>query len=499
MNSKWIFSIALTFVFIAQDLAAQSIDKAGRYLCQTRTVVDSKNGKLANVSKLTKSTNSKITSLTTRISALRGTSSSVKKQRAKLILQRADLRKFVKDLKACAKGTFVPAATPTPAATATLAGPTATPTLTPTPGVARPHVSAGEDHTCVTSSTGSVRCIGGNSFGQIGIGASPSTVTTPAVPTGLTGISFSSIDAGGGHTCAAGATSGYFCWGFNTTRQLGDGTTVPKSTPISVTGLSGQFVQAVTADGHSCAVQAQGSVVCWGQNSSGESGTGTTSTTVAPTSVVGLATTVTRIAASSRHTCAVLGNGSVQCWGLNSQGPLGMGGVDFTQRSQATTPNNLRANVSIIDVATGHDHTCLLYRDGIVQCVGQNDVGQMGIGSSSNREMTFVSAQVSGVSAIAAGDDFTCAIVSNGSGVSCWGKGTSGQLGNGASSNSSAPVSVTGLTGTITGITAGEKYACALIDNNTVKCWGDNANSQYGVNGSSSAVAVEIPGLQLNN
>lgn len=343
-----------------------------------------------------------------------------------------------------------------------------------------------------------VRCFGDNNNKQLGIGSGSGTAS-PTTPNGLSSVPVRSVAGGGRHTCAAPVSGGVLCWGENNNKQStglpSDG--VSQADPGSVAGLTGEFVQVVGGDKHSCAVGRSGEVVCWGQNDSGECGVGVTGSIQAPGQVVGLASTVTKISSSFRHTCAVLGNGSVQCWGLNSQYPLGTG--DFAIRTTATTPSNLRSGVSVVDVATGNDHTCLVYQDGMVQCVGQNDSGQMGQGTTSLSQITFVTVPLSAATAVAAGDDFTCAIVNLQTGVSCWGKGTSGQLGHGQFANSPSPVAVQGLSGTIVGIAAGENFACALNSDGAVRCWGDNATKQLGSNGGSSAVAVLIGGLNLNS
>ena len=502
LSSKKLFFVVLLCSVVTKGsyLHAQSID--ARYSCQGTSVIDSRKGTAVNVAKLLRTTTLKITTLSRRISSIRGTSKSAKAQRAKLVAQRATLRAFVGNVRACQRGTFVPPATATPSngvnpgATPT---PVPTPTHTPTPGVRRPLISAGDDHACALSASGLLRCFGDNSFGQLGLGETPSNSASPVAPVGLGATSFASVGSGNGHTCAAPLSGGVVCWGSNLNTQLGDGTVVTTKTPLVVPNLNGQFVQAAAGNRHSCAVLADGSVVCWGQNNSGESGNGIFSTTAAPGNVQGLATSVTKISTFSRHTCAVLGNGGVQCWGLNAQGQLGLGGNNFNPSSSAISPNNLRPGISIVDVAPGADHTCVLYVDGVVQCVGQNDVGQMGIGSLSNQQMVFASVPLPGVNAIAAGDDFTCAVVNNRSGVSCWGKGLNGQLGNGANSNSSSPVSVQGLSGVITDLEVGERFACAVSDDTTVRCWGDNSSRQLGSTAGSSAVAVEVAGLLLNN
>jgi alpha-tubulin suppressor-like RCC1 family protein len=483
------------------ECQAQPIDAKGRYQCLNQNVLDTTKNTQANVKKLRKRARRVISRINIQLQTLVGNSPAIKKNRAKLQKKRQAQRLLLKRIKECLSGVSpIATATPTAIVGSTTPIPTATPTLTPTPGVAKPQIAAGFDHSCVLSSSGVVRCYGDNSFLQAGVGQGVSIQPTPIIPVGLSSLNFTSIDAGARHSCASAVTGGIYCWGFNTNSQVtGDGGVANVPLPALVVPATGSFVQVVGGDRHTCAVQPSGSVVCWGQNNSGECGNGSIGTIATPLNVQGLSTTVTKIATFSRHTCAVLGNGGVQCWGLNSQGQLGFGGSNFNIAQQATAPNGLRSNISIIDVAPGSDHTCVLYLDGVVQCVGQNDLGQVGNGTTSNQQMSWATTAVSNASAIASGEDFSCAIVNNRTAVSCWGKGISGQLGNGAFANSTSPVSVQGLTGSISTISAGRAFACAANDSGSVFCWGDNNSNQFGFTSSAQATAVEVVGLNLNN
>ena len=122
------------------------------------------------------------------------------------------------------------------------------------------------------------------------------------------------IAAGGSHSCALLANGTAKCWGLNSSGQLGNGTTTNASTPVVVSGLS--TAVAITAGGaHSCAVLANGTAKCWGANGSGQLGNGTTTNASTPVVVTGLSTAVA-IRAGSAHSCALLANGTAKCWGL---------------------------------------------------------------------------------------------------------------------------------------------------------------------------------------
>jgi alpha-tubulin suppressor-like RCC1 family protein len=186
-------------------------------------------------------------------------------------------------------------------------------------------VSVGAGHSCATKSDGTLWCWGSNSNGQIGVG----TTLTAFSPTPVVGTGFSAVSAGASHTCATGVDGSLACWGFNDIGQLGDGTTAQKTVPTPVTGNDWIAVGAGSA--HTCAIKMDGSLWCWGDNTTGQLGDGTNANHIAPTRILNPAGPWAAVALGSGHTCATLGTGSLYCWGDNSKGQLGDG---------TTTPRN---------------------------------------------------------------------------------------------------------------------------------------------------------------
>ena len=379
-------------------------------------------------------------------------------------------------------------------------------------------IAAGARHTCATISSDkgsasqsttadeagtegfAVKCWGDNAQGQLGDG----TTTSRSAPADVKGLSSGvhTIAAGDVHTCALissskGATSlsptadnsgaGDFaaqCWGANNRGQLGDGTKTEwrarRLIPVDVVGLH-SGVHAIAGGGwHTCALVSSGGVKCWGDNQFGQLGEGSTDRTT-PVDVVGLSSDVYAISSGGRHTCVLTTAGGVQCWGANWAGQLG----DGTQRERRKPVNvvGLSSGVQAIAVSGGADHqwhTCALTSAGGVKCWGDNDHGQLGDGTQTDRRVPVdVVGLSSGVQAIAAGGRHTCALTTRG-GVKCWGLNNRGQLGDGTRPDRRVPVDVKRLSSGVQAIAAGGRHTCALTSAGGVKCWGDNGLGQVG-------------------
>lgn len=256
-------------------------------------------------------------------------------------------------------------------------------------------------------------------------------------------------------------------------------------------------LEVVAGEYFSCALVDDGTVECWGYNGDGELGTGSTTNSMTPVSVSGLSG-VTAITANQDHTCALLLGGTIDCWGADEEGDLGVTYVSTSSDS----PVAVSAISGATAIAAGFSHTCAVVAGGVVQCWGENAQGQLGNGTTANSMTPGVAVlgvagtgaqYLTGVIAIAAGYFHTCALLSGGS-VACWGAGAAGELGNGGGSDSSVPLAVSGLTG-VTAITAGQNYSCALLSSGTVECWGYNGDGELGsattgLGGSSTPVPV---------
>jgi alpha-tubulin suppressor-like RCC1 family protein len=337
-------------------------------------------------------------------------------------------------------------------------------------------IAAGDYHTCALTSAGGVRCWGGNGFGQLGDGSTIDRHGPVAVSGLASGVA--AIAAGGEHTCALTSAGGVKCWGLNAHDQLGDGTrpNLGSPTPVNVRGLTSGVVAIAAGSQHTCALTSAGAVKCWGYNDSGQLGDGTTTDRNRPVAVSGLASGVAAIAARSEHTCALTSAGAVKCWGENDIGELGDGTT--TEHKTPVAVTGLTSGVAAI--AAGDAHTCALTSSGGVRCWGWNVAGELGDGTTTEHDTPVaVSGLASGVAAIAAGGFHTCALTSSGV-AKCWGANGSGDLGDATTTDRLIPADVSGLASGVAAIAAGYSHTCALTTSGVAKCWGANHFGQLG-------------------
>jgi alpha-tubulin suppressor-like RCC1 family protein len=352
-------------------------------------------------------------------------------------------------------------------------------------------VAAGDVHTCALTTGGGVKCWGYNGDGELGDG----TTTNRFTPVDVSGLTSGvvAIAAGSGHTCALTTGGGVKCWGGNNSGQLGDGTSTLRLTAVDVSGLTSGMAAIAAGISHTCALTTGGGVKCWGRNADGQLGDGTTTGQLTPVDVNGLTSGMAAIAAGGSHTCAVTtGGGGVKCWGNNDAGQLGDGTDEY--ESIANDVSGLTSGVAAI---TAHrDHTCAVTTGGGAKCWGRNDYGGLGDGTATDRLTPVdVSGLTSGVATIAAGGFHTCALTTGG-GAKCWGRNDFGMLGDGTSTQRLTPVNVYGLTSGVAAIAAGGGHACALTTGGGAKCWGYNVSGQLG-DGTTTFpyIPVDVSGL----
>lgn len=344
-------------------------------------------------------------------------------------------------------------------------------------------VSHGYHHTCAAMADGSVWCWGWNGDGQLGDG----TLVDRPLPVQVPGISTATaVATGWSFSCALLRNGGITCWGSNSSGEVGTGT--PTEGPILVpTPVSG-ITTAVDLDlglVSACAVLADGSVRCWGNNMMGQLGRGTTDPATSVAAVPGIST-ATAIAAGEGHTCALLAGGSLTCWGSNWYGQLG----DPRTATAIPTPVAVSGTGVVAAIALGAGHTCAMAVDGSVRCWGDDLHGQLGDGGSTARLAPQVVAGIPTATSISAGYNHTCILTTGGT-VWCWGAGSAGQLGTGSQPGVGTPTEVANLTGVVS-IGGGSDHTCAIATA-AIACWGSNADGQL-ANGSVVASTVPMTG-----
>ncbi len=359
-------------------------------------------------------------------------------------------------------------------------------------------LAAGSFHTCALQTDTGAACWGSNSSGQAGDGTT-ATARHPVPVVGIEGEGelrgVEQLSAGGGHTCALTTDGEVVCWGTNRSGQLGDGTTEVRTMPVVVQAVDGGGplgdAEEVSAGGnHACARLGSSRIVCWGNNERGQLGDWSTTDRPLPVAVPVQLTAVRQGEAGGAHTCALLTDGRVGCWGSNSTGQLGTGTTDGVGTLVMVTAPGGEADLGDIrEITAGQTHTCALSSGGGVTCWGSNFSGQLGDGTTDDRaEPATVEAvggggELSAVRQVVAGAFHTCALSTTGR-VSCWGANGSGQLGDGTTTNRTAPAAVLDAAGdeltNVTHLSAGSFHTCAVLGTGRIACWGNNFFGQLG-------------------
>lgn len=387
-------------------------------------------------------------------------------------------------------------------------------------------LSLGNGFTCALTQGGYVRCWGANGSNELGFGdtvfrqtqepfeLTKADGTTPAGPIDLGG-SATAVTTGVGHACALLTDGTARCWGDNTYGQLGLGNASAQvKTPNAIGAVkvaaSRKITKISAGARHTCAVLDDATATCWGQNDVGQLGLGNTnpvSETQTPAQIgaISLGGSVISLGSGAGFSCALLSGGKVRCWGSGNLGRLGTGNLathgnvgdnelPSSLGDSGTVP--IVSGSNVVDLKVGSSHACVLLSNDRLECWGQNTTGAIGIGDPSNigdneSPATFggpIFAQGERVQAFALGFSSTCALVT-GQGLRCWGLNTSGQAGyarvdNLGTTTGTVPSALgqvnAGSGRTVKSVYAGTSATCAILDDDSVKCWGWNSTGQLG-------------------
>ena len=295
-------------------------------------------------------------------------------------------------------------------------------------------LTAGALHTCGLSA-GAIYCWGSSIYGQVGDGAT----IVRSRPTAITSSSliFSAVDAGAYHTCGLTTTGAAYCWGYNGVFQLGDLTTVNRTTPVRVGSSLFSFSQISVGDYHACGVTTSGPLWCWGDNSQYQLGNLGDAAHISPVATYRLGPLVyTDVFAGSLNACMRTDHGFVYCWGPGNLGQLGTTGQFSIDHPSVP----VYGGFNFTSVAIGSTHMCGRLASGVTYCWGNNANGALGLGASGDVSRP-TAVRGPAFAQIAAGGAHTCGVAD--AAIYCWGLGTSGQIGNGLKITQGLPQLVT--------------------------------------------------------
>lgn len=351
-------------------------------------------------------------------------------------------------------------------------------------------VAAGGRHTCVIKKDHSVWCWGDNSLGQLGDGT-VELRSGPVQVTALAGDEVAEISLGIDHTCARTGGGDVHCWGDNQHGQLGtvdaQGTKVAGGgVPRKVEGLPP--ARAISAGGkHSCAVDQDGLVWCFGENGSYQLGDGTTEERPTPVKIDGV-DDVAAVENGDEHTCALRHDGLLWCWGSNAAHQLGVTGVP-----ESAQPVAVKSLTSVGQLGVGDEHTCILKQDTTIWCWGYNGTGCVGYGAGPDQDVPLKVFSAEHI-ALNGAAFHSCAITDAEGAVWCWGLNERGQIGDGSAEEVVAVPTPAKLV-TARDVVVGGGHTCALTAAGELWCWGDNTHHELGGGSDQerSNVPVRVP------
>ena len=344
-------------------------------------------------------------------------------------------------------------------------------------------ISSGGSHTCGVTTSGAAYCWGSNSSGQLGGPPSaacsidyygngvPCSVIPLAVAGGLT---FAAVSAGNVHTCGVTTGGAAYCWGDNTQGQLGNGSTASSGTPVPVAGTL-TFAAVSAGNSFTCGLTTSGAAYCWGYNAVGELGNGTTTSSSMPVPVAGTLT-FAAVSTGDSHACGLTTGGAAYCWGANRSAQLGDGTT-----TNSPIPVAVAGAFTFAGVSAGLVHTCAQTSSGVAYCWGNNDSGALGDGTTTDSRTPLAVGGGLTFQAVSAGGAYTCGLTTAGAAY-CWGANYTGQLGIGSfNAYSFVPSPVSGVL-VFGAVSPGGAHTCGRTTAGTAYCWGSNSSGELGNN-----------------
>ena len=438
----------------------------------------------------------------------------------------------------------------------------------------RPKISLGDEHTCARLSNDKIKCWGYNNSGQLGLedtdnrGDEADEMGTDLPFVDLGDFTVKQIVLGGSHTCALLSNDKIKCWGRNSTGQLGLGDTDNRGDEADQMGDDLPFVdlgdftvkQISLGAAHTCALLSNDKIKCWGRNSSGQLGLGNTDKQGDAademgdnllfvdlgtydhdndTNTAAIALKAKQIVLGANHTCALLSNDKIKCWGLNSSGQLGL---EHNKTYQGGAADEMGDNLPVVDLGTydhdgdtnttaialtakqislGGSHTCARLSNNKIKCWGANGFGQLGLENTNNQgdaasemgdDLPFVDLGTDDAKYIALRSNQACALLSNDK-IKCWGYNSVGQLGLGNTNDRGDAADEMGTdlpsvdlgTYNVKLVALGNNHTCALLSNDKIKCWGFNDSGQLGLEDTdnrgdaSDEMGTDLPFVNLGN
>lgn len=341
-------------------------------------------------------------------------------------------------------------------------------------------MDAAADYTCGLTALGRGYCWGNAGDGRTAAAADsscfpgPEPCILPPKRMNRPDLVFSSISTGGTFACGI-VTEQVYCWGNDEFGQIGNGQDGAGATPSVATVKSHRFTAVTAGATHACALNLVGTAYCWGNDNFGQLGDNLTVNSTTPIPVADTTLSFRAISAGDSHTCALTTAGAAWCWGNNEFGQLGIG----SSGNVSLKPALVLGGITFNSISAGARHTCAIDTTSNVYCWGDNSGGQLGLGvSGGNNFVPTALPGASGYTAISAGFVHNCGI-SAGT-VRCWGTSNNGEVGDGNENQHVvlAPTTVVGLTAS--SVTVGLRHSCAITTTGTSMCWGSN---RFGVLG----------------